>query len=260
MNIIEDNTLIAKISEALADYESITLENLEADHLMSRWDEKFVFHAAQLPSFLSSLTSSYKVLAVNNKKVSLYNNTYFDTPGLQSFHEHHNENANRWKVRFRQYESSGACFLEIKRKDNRRFTTKERLQVDTQCNELNAEQLAFLSGLIKKFQPGIQPSLINRFTRITLVSEESWERVTLDLMIHFKSGEIEKELGGMAIAEVKQEHHYYGSAFKKLMQEQRIFPVNISKYCMGIVLTHPGIRHNRFKPKLNKLNKIYALH
>ena len=66
----------------------------------------------------------------------------------------------------------------------------------------------------------------------------------------------EKELNELVIAEVKQEQPFYHSAFRKLMLEERIFPTSISKYCMGTVLTHPGIKYNRFKPKLIILNKI----
>ena len=81
----------------------------------------------------------------------------------------------------------------------------------------------------------------NKFHRITLVNDLIHERVTLDVMIQFKNDTQEEELRGVVIAEVKQEQHYYDSAFKQLMQHERIFPVNISKYCMGTLLTHPAL-------------------
>jgi hypothetical protein len=233
MNIIEQKLFDAEIESILSDYAPITLPELEADHLMSRFDAKYVFHSSRLKSFLSALKNDYKVLAVNNTRRSQYENIYFDTLNFKSYHDHHNARANRYKIRFRRYSSSGDCFLE-----------------------LNEEQNTFLARTSGNSGLELLPSLSNRFFRITLVNEINRERLTLDSEIGFKNDFREKDWGGIAIAEVKQEQHYYDSAFKKLMQRERIFPVNISKYCMGMSLTHPGLKYNRFKSKLITLNKI----
>lgn len=256
MNITEPNPLLPGVASVLCNYSPITLEQLQADHLMSRFDEKYVFHLSKLNSFLQELNTSYKVLSVNNKVMAQYENIYFDTPDLKSYHDHHNGRTTRYKIRFRRYNDSGHCFLEVKRKDNRGCTNKERLPVPELSREMNEEQINFLSAKTKNFPLPLQPTLSNHFFRITLVNEPMRERVTLDLLIHFKNELREKNLEEVVIAEVKQEQHYYDSAFKKLMQRERIFPVNISKYCMGTLLTHPGIKYNRFKPKLITLNKI----
>lgn len=256
MSITKGNLLLAESESLLSEYEPITLPELEADHLMSRFDEKYVFHVSKLNSFLTALKNDYKVLSVNDEKIPLYENIYFDTPDLKSYHDHHNERVNRYKIRIRRYNSSGDCFLEVKRKDNRGFTTKERLHVNELTRELNAQHIQFLNGAAKNFPLPLQPSLSNRFFRITLVNEVNREKVTIDTMIQFKNKIHEKDLEEIAIAEVKQERHYYDSAFKKLMQHERIFPVNFSKYCIGTLYTHPFVRHNRFKSKLITLNKI----
>jgi len=256
MNITEKSSLLPGIESVLRNYAPITLEQLQADHLMSRFDEKYVFHLSRLKPFLKELRSNYTVLSVNDKLMAQYENIYFDTPDLKSYHDHHNGITTRYKIRFRRYNDSGHCFLEVKRKDNRGCTNKERLPVDTLRREMNEEQNNFLSERTKGFPLPLLPSLSNNFFRITLVNEPLRERVTIDLLIHFKNEMREKNLEEVVIAEVKQERHYYDSAFKKLMQRERIFPVNISKYCMGTLLTHPGIKYNRFKPKLITLNKI----
>jgi len=256
MSITEPNSLLEKTESALSKFEPITLEQLQADHLMSRFDEKFVFHLSRLKNFLDELSGSYKVLSVNNKLMAQYENIYFDTPDLKSYHDHHNGRTTRYKIRFRHYSDSGHSFLEVKRKDNRGCTNKERLPVDAMRREMNKEDQEFILQKTKNFPLPLQPSLSNHFYRITLVNESIRERVTIDVMIHFKNETREKNLEEVVIAEVKQEHHSYESAFKKLMQRERIFPVNISKYCMGTLLTHPGIKYNRFKPKLITLNKI----
>src|SRR6476660_5502007 len=87
MSIIKETLLLAESESLLSEYDSITLPELEADHLMSRFDEKYVFHVSKLSSFLSALKKDYKVLSVNNQKMPLYENIYFDTPDLKSYHD-----------------------------------------------------------------------------------------------------------------------------------------------------------------------------
>jgi hypothetical protein len=256
MNITEEKAVLNEIEYVLSNYVPITLGEMEADHLMSRYDEKYVFHVSKLKSFLEALEGSYKLLSVNQKLMAQYENIYFDTPDLKSYFDHHNGRPSRYKIRFRRYNDSGECFLEVKRKDNRGVTNKERLPVKELSRVLSAEQQEFLADKARDFPQNLQPSLSTFFNRITLVSKSHRERVTLDVMIQFKNENREKNLDEVVIAEVKQEQHYYDSAFKKLMQHERIFPAQISKYCMGTLLTHPGIKYNRFKPKLITLNRI----
>jgi hypothetical protein len=256
MNITKKNLLLPGIKPVLHNYTPISLEQLQADHLMSRFDEKYVFHLSKLKMILEELRSSYKILSVNEKLMVQYENIYFDTPDLKSYHDHHNGRKTRYKIRFRRYNDSGHCFLEVKRKDNRGCTNKERLRIATFSGEMDDEQNNFLSEKTKDFPLPLTQSLSNNFFRITLVNEPLRERVTIDLLIHFRNEIHEKNLEELVIAEVKQERHYYDSAFKKLMQHERIFPINISKYCLGTLLTHPGIKYNHFKPKLITLNKI----
>src|SRR2546428_14018618 len=117
MNINEPNVLLGEIESALGNFTPITLEQLQADHLMSRFDEKYVFHLSKLKTFLEELKDSYKVLSVNDKLMAQYENIYFDTPDLKSYHDHHNGRTTRYKIRFRHYSDSGHSFLEVKRKD-----------------------------------------------------------------------------------------------------------------------------------------------
>ena len=256
MSIIDRYITLPEIKSILSGYSVITLEEMEQSHLMSRFDEKFVFNVSKLPAFLEGLKSHYQILSVNSHVLSQYENIYFDTEDLKSYHDHHNGRGTRYKVRFRMYTDSGACYLEVKKKDNRGFTKKNRMPVKEMSRHLSPEDLEFISRYAGDTDQPLQPSLSNHFHRITLVNSECRERVTLDVMIHFQNEIREKDLASVVIAEVKQEHHSYPSAFKRLMQHDRIFPASFSKYCMGTLLTHPGIKYNRFKPKLTILNKI----
>lgn len=256
MSTINEKERIADLLPILNEYRVISLHEMEESHLMSRFDEKYIFHASRLHSFLEELKPHYRLLSVNNKMLSKYENIYFDTADLKSYHDHHNGKCTRYKVRFRRYTDSGHCFLEVKKKTNRGFTNKARIPVSELRRQLDEKHLQFISERATGFPQKLQPSLSNYFHRITLVNSKLRERVTLDLLIHFQNEVHEKDLNEVVIAEVKQEQHFYDSAFKKLMQRERFFPISFSKYCMGTLLTHPGIKYNRFKPKLSTLNKI----
>ncbi len=252
----EQTIFRGELKSELRGFEHISLHEMEESHLMSRFDHKYIFHASRLTEFLRRLQSWYKILSVHHQVMSHYENLYFDTPDLKSYLDHHNDRASRYKIRFRRYSDSGDCYFEIKKKDNRGYTKKERLPAKEIQRDLAEEQLEFVKKTLNASSGILQPSLSNSFNRMTLVNTLNRERVTIDLAVHFKNNSIESKLDNVAVAEVKQEHHLYDSAFKQLMQHERIFPVSFSKYCIGTLLTHPGIKYNRFKPKLTIINKL----
>jgi hypothetical protein len=98
----------------------------------------------------------------------------------------------------------------------------------------------------------------NDFKRITLVNHEQTERVTLDYNLNFTSNESGEKLDlpGVAVAEIKFENHLTGSALHAAMRTFRIRPRRFSKYAIGMALLHPGLKQNRFKNKVRKVNQI----
>jgi hypothetical protein len=46
------------------------------------------------------------------------------------------------------------------------------------------------------------------------------------------------------------------SRMTKIMLDQHIKPLKISKYCIGTALTTPGLKKNRFKDKIRRIEKI----
>lgn len=256
MNIADEAAIRKEIISILSGFRYIGLAEMERVHLMSRFDSKYVFHLSKLPEYLSKLSKDYETLRIDDLPLFRYENLYFDTSALKSYHDHHNGKSTRFKVRFRKYADTNRCFIEVKQKTNKGMTSKARLACDNITRSLTEPQLEFLKSQLGEYFTMLQPQLANEFYRTTLVNEEQRERVTIDLLIHFKNGVAEKFMDELVIAEVKQEHQGYHSAFKQLMQHERIFPTSISKYCIGTVLTHPGIKYNTFKPKLLTLNKI----
>ena len=59
----------------------------------------------------------------------------------------------------------------------------------------------------------------------------------------------------LVIVELKRDGNAF-SPMNKIMQNLRIHPLKISKYCIGTALTTPDIKKNRFKSKIRKIEKL----
>ncbi|MFN2202226.1 MAG: VTC domain-containing protein, partial [Caldilineaceae bacterium] len=81
----------------------------------------------------------------------------------------------------------------------------------------------------------------NHYRRITLVSKETPERVTLDIDLAFLWQTQQAALPGIVIAEVKRPVHGERSPFVELMRSKHIHRSSFSKYCMGVNLL--GLTH-----------------
>jgi hypothetical protein len=46
------------------------------------------------------------------------------------------------------------------------------------------------------------------------------------------------------------------SRMKEYLHESRILPGGMSKYCLGVVLTDPTVKSNRFKAKIRYIQKL----
>lgn len=226
--------------------------------LMDRTDTKYVFPFAQLPFLMEGLKNDYRVLNVNENKISRYESLYFDTQNFDLYHSHHRGRVNRFKIRFRKYVESELHFFEIKFKNNKGRTIKDRVkqnQIDN-CIKDNAEFL--LKAKTPLQASHLEAKLWVNYSRITLVNKYSPERVTIDLNLNFKNPLQDKFIPNLVIAEVKQDKAK-ASPFIKLMKKNHIREGSISKYCFGVISLFDSIKHNNFKPNLILLKKaIYG--
>lgn len=238
----------------LARFESTGLERIAA--LMDRYETKFVFHERRLDAILSALTGTYRVLEINETRLSQYRTLYFDSPDFALFRRHHAGGRNRYKVRGRRYLDSDLSFLEIKHKVKKNRTIKHRVEIDGVAEKLSADALSFLDAHLVGDRGVLEPKLWNDYTRITLVHMEKPERVTIDLNLKFRGRGETIVVPDVAVAEVKQARNQGRSDFTQLMKAERIRPTGFSKYCIGVSLLYPQIKHNRFKSSLDMMSKI----
>lgn len=247
--------LESSIKTILNSFKPIGLKDINDVKLMDRVDTKFSFNVDHLESFLKSLESDYNVLVIEDSPISKYNSLYFDDEILSAFNDHQRKKPNRFKVRFRKYVYSNIQFLEVKHKVHGR-TVKTRIPSESIPSKMNGEQEQFVHDT--GIDGNLNPTLQNKFKRITLIQKDKSERVTLDFEIEFEWANKETELSQIVIAELKQSKADRNSIFYKLMKKNMIRPMKLSKYCIGMIVTREkeNIKYNRFKKKLLFIKKI----
>lgn len=242
------------LDSVLAAFEPISLAELNKAALLDRVEVKYVMPVQVLASILAQVRPAYSVLEIEGQRRNHYRTLYYDTPDFAMFRRHHMGAADRYKVRARQYVESQYTFLEIKHKTKKKRTVKSRVPTAELATHLNGEAEEFLHSHCPYGAGELEPKLWNAYTRITLASKTACERVTLDLDLRFDWLGRRTSLPGLAIAEVKQEAHGASSPFVALMRRHGVRRTSFSKYCLGVSLLHPHVRHNRF----NALQRMVA--
>lgn len=234
---------------------------MDSVQLLNRVDTKYVLSRSQFIDVLDQLAPHYRILEIGGLRTARYKSLYFDTNELDHYMHHHNGHPNRYKVRIRRYIDSDLCFLEIKHKNKGR-TDKKRIKIPDFELDLSDSSIEFISQILPETKE-LKPSLWNSFNRITLVNQELKERVTFDIGLHFKEDiHSENDLGydDIVIAEIKQERENRKSPIMKVLRAHQIRKAKVSKYCIGMGLTNPDIKKNRFKQKFLLLDKIRLKH
>lgn len=242
-------------SSSIDRFDPISLAEMDDVKLQDRVDTKYVFAQERLPGVLDAMMADYRLLEVGGVRGTRYRSLYFDTPGLDHYKDHHNKRTFRSKVRFREYLGSDLVFLEVKRKTGRGRTDKKRIRVDTIPDALTAEQQDFVAKASGSGQE-VVATLWNHFTRYTFVNKTTPERLTMDVDLRYSDPVLERELGGIVIAELKQERADRTSPFVRLMRRHVIQASGMSKYCVGMLLMGKNVKHNAFKEVLLKLDRI----
>jgi hypothetical protein len=245
-----------KVLQIADEFEATTLEEMDSVKLMNRTDTKFILNIESFPNILKEASQSYKILEIDSQRGLEYETTYFDTDDFKLYHAHQNGKLNRFKIRRREYCISGKNFLEIKFKNNKSRTIKDRIRRDKTDPHFCEVTQDFMSNLFPYSAEELEVKMVNSFIRLMLVHKEDKERITLDMNIGFKNDNKKIKLPFLVIAEVKQEGYSTSSSFIQILRKYKIQPTGMSKYCIGTALLNPHLKHNRFKPKLLTLHKL----
>ncbi|MBO4264361.1 MAG: polyphosphate polymerase domain-containing protein [Bacteroidales bacterium] len=238
----------------------ILLEEMGAITLMNRIDSKYLTDEQTLVGILEDARADgYRALLADGTKYCSYNSLYYDTPGMQMFLDHHNRRLVRQKVRTRVYVGSGRTYLEIKRKNNHGRTKKKRTEIapaEFGDFRTNPQACDYLAAHSRFTADSIEPTLETGFRRITLVNPAETERLTIDTCLHFKNLRTGRtvSLQNAVVIELKQDGRT-ASQMKEILLRHRVKPIRVSKYCIGVTLTDPAVKSNRFKPKVRRIEK-----
>jgi len=228
---------------------------MDSVKLMDRTDTKFTFNISQLEQILNDVKDDYKVLEVEGKSISRYKTLYFDTETLDLYLRHHSGQLNRYKIRHRTYVESNLGYLEVKFKNNKGCTIKNRIKDLEVPKNWSGKNQVFLNNMLP-FEPSVLvPTIWVNYSRLTLVNKTSAERLTIDLDLQFVKDGKTVNLSNLVIAEVKQEKRK-ASPILAVLKKYHIREGSISKYCMGIAMTTDDIKKNNFKQKLLNLKHI----
>ncbi len=250
----------SQLARLVSGFDPISLMEMDAVALLNRVDVKYVMTTGQLLGTLAAIQNNYRILTVAGTRLNQYRTLYFDTPDFALYQAHVNGQAERYKVRSREYVDTHLAFLEVKHKTRKDRTIKKRIATRAQVLEVTPD----LSGWVQRVSPldgmQLEPKLWNTFTRITLVSKHGCERVTLDVNLKYYNGDEQLAVDGIAIAEVKTAVNDNSSVFAQQMRSMRILPHGFSKYSMGISLLYPHVKRNAMKPKMLWLQKLQKKH
>lgn len=245
---------------ALNRLQAVSLDELSKASLMDRTDTKFFFPAQALPELLELVGNHYGVLEMNGLRCIPYESLYFDTAGFDLYLQHHNGKGKRHKIRYRRYVNSNKTYFEIKLKTPQGRTIKNRTTVPGICVPLGQKAAHLLEQHTLLTPQDIEPVLWVWYYRITLMSLNFPERVTIDLGLHFINPLKQATWQNMCILEVKQNSANRHSVVVDTLKQLHIHPKSLSKYCIGVATTYPQLKHNQFKSKLLQIEKIEHLY
>lgn len=244
------------LQPVIQNFSPVTLDSMDKIAFMDRFDKKFVFHFSILPTILLRSQQHYSILEINDHRLFDYMTLYYDTPSADMYLSHHNKKLTRFKVRKREYLTTGQIFFEIKKKSNKGKTRKKRIVTSNHHKSLDKAEKKFVVKHTPYKPDDLEHKLTNHFTRITLAHKTLPERVTIDYNIRFRSNSTKSMLNHVVIAEIKVDAGASKSDIEKILSTFNVNPTKISKYCIGSVLLNKKLKYNRFKAKLITLNKI----
>jgi len=259
----EDNPLNSQVnldtknfSNTINLFRPISLSEMDHVTLQNRFDTKYMLSYAQLFQVLNNLRYSYQILEINQDRVHHYHTIYFDTRAFDLYQSHVTGRSNIYKVRSREYLDSKISFLEVKHKNQKQRTEKNRIRIPKHTQKLCSDCDNFLQVYNPFTSHELIPRLWNSFRRMTLVSRRNFERLTIDLDLNFFNENNELFLDGIVVAEVKQDCYTSTSAFMGEMRRQGIRPIGFSKYCYGVSQLYADVKSNSQKKRMLQIEKL----
>lgn len=233
-------------------FETATKRLLDSRSLLSRTDTKFIVPSTLAVWILAKVADDYNVVMPGPSPLAPYVTDYFDTADLQCFYDEIDGTIPRYKVRVRRYQD-GKSFVETKATDPSGRTRKDRL--------LRVEPSLDLSPIERELVASRTDLPVNELTRsigidydrLTMVSPNSDERVTVDLNVVVRVGASRIPFPDVTIFETKQRCQGEASPMAESLISHGITPSTLSKYCSALALVDESLAVGRAAEMLLRL-------
>jgi VTC domain len=236
------------VHELVERFDPISLEELdERAALLRRVDNKYAVERDQFAGLLERLRDDHQVLEIDGRRVFSYCSTYFDTPELRCFVDHVEDRQPRFKARTRLYEDTERCVFEVKLKREDGETDKRQSEYAvhdaerfTESAQECVEEALRSIGLDPPAE--MAPTLLTRFSRITLAARSGSERLTCDIAVRLSNpdGEAAALRDNVILVETKSECGE--SPADRVLAGLGLEPMSLSKYRVGMSLVGGGGR------------------
>lgn len=251
---VDTYTNIDNLDNVIDSFSAITLAEMDQVKLMNRTDRKYWFNAKHLEPLLIEIKEHYYILEIDGGRNLPYSTTYYDTAEDKMYINHHRGKLNRFKIRRRNYVTTQSSFLELKFKNNKGRTIKERISSPYNIETFSPKDVNFITQRCPYRVEELTPVLTNQFRRLMLVSREMNERCTIDQGLSFTSNGVERDLNNLVVVEVKSDGRAKSHIIEAL-RRHRLHPSGFSKYCIGRSITDQGLKQNLFKIKHRQIEK-----
>ena len=255
----------SNLNDKLLGFATIDLKELNATaSYLKRIDTKYLLTENKLKNILEDLKSDFLVLDIKGRRIFSYDNVYMDTNDYLFYNQHQNKESSRTKVRTRLYKDSDLAFFEYKQKQGW-ITKKFRYQFPQE------EHWTITKGKKRFFEwvwqslysdteiPQITPSIKTMYNRLTLVSKNWEERLTIDFNIKIKDLRNEKakeiNLKNLVIVESKSMKKVCDSW--KIMERHSIKRrKSCSKYSLWVIYSWLAEKWSTFAQTMKKIKEI----
>ena len=222
------------MKDVLGTYDRISLEEMKDVRLMNRIDTKYVTTVPVLIEILKRAKPNYYAQFIDGECMMPYYTLYYDTEDTDMYIQHLRGRKRRQKIRIRKYEATNISFLEVKNKNNKGRTKKKRTEYLTPNEDVFT---AFIT------EHGNYP--------VDALSQ----MIDTNLRFHNLVTQQTCRLDDLVIIELKRDGNTH-SPILEVLRELRVQPAKFSKYCMGMAITNPKLKNNRFKPRLRFVEKL----
>ncbi|MCH8518740.1 polyphosphate polymerase domain-containing protein [Candidatus Gracilibacteria bacterium] len=249
----------------LSGFSAIDLTELNATaSYLKRIDRKFLLTEAQFLEILKDLSSDFRALEIDGKRVFNYDNVYMDTDDYLFYKQHQEEVPGRTKVRTRHYTDAGdLAFFEYKQKENG-VTKKFRYQFPAEEHGVMTKgKKRFFDGVWQSLYgtkaPAISAAMKTAYNRLTLVNKDGSERLTIDFNISVRDlrNDIANDitLDNLVIIESKSLSENCKSV--QTIEAHGIARANsCSKYSLGVVYSGLAEKWSKFQETMNRIQEI----